>query len=471
VGRISLRSFSSLGVTDFRRLWLALLLANGGRWAFTLGISWFTYQATGSPQWVGAVVMGSQAPALLVAPLAGTWADRWSRRRLLVTGFALAAAASAGVMALAAQDSAPPLALLALSLLFGGAFSMQTTLSNTMAPSLVPPGHLVNAVSLQAMAFHGSQLLGSDLATPLLVTRGPQAIFGLCLALYSLAAWLGSRVQGGERRVEPAAAPALPELAEAGTMAFLRDGLRYVTRQPLLTALLSMVTLHCGLSMSYMGILPHFAARVLGGDRATYSSMMMAVGLGSVTGTMGLARGIRGSLQGVLYLLTGMASGLSLVAVASAGLVPWKIPWAMAMATSIGLSQAMFMALSQAWSVGTAPDPVRGRVASFFSMLATGAMAAGNWAFGAVAERWDPAAVMAGMGLAFAAVTAGLCRWWNPLQSVCSRGEQAVWQPSLAPAAAASAAAAGGRCPSLRPSVSTHEKLLPNRDWLTHEGV
>ena len=431
MGRWLGRSFASLGFSEFRCLWLGVVLGNCARWAFVLGLGWMVYQVTRSSLWVGAAVMGTQAPALLVAPLAGAWADRWPRRRLLLLGFLMAAGAS-GLLALASlRGEAPVGVVMAASVLFGSAFAVKSTAWNSILPNCVPPQHLVNAVSLQSMAYHGSQFAGPALAGPVLLLLGAPGTFGVALALYlagaATALWLRPPEQGPSRA------------SSAGMWVLTVEGIRYLRASPLVGGLMTMIGLHCGLTMTYMGLLPHFAVSALAGGETAYSALMMAVGLGAVTATLALAGSGYTQHRTVAYLWSTLVSGLSLVGLAAAGKMPWPLAWALGMAALVGGSQAMFMALSQVWTVGLADDRYRGRVASVYNMLATGAMALGNWAFGALAQRLAPAPVLAAMGVAFVATCAVMALRSVPLRELwLSRFDpQAAGGPGHRPVGAA----------------------------------
>ena len=54
-----------------------------GSWIQSVAMSWLVYRLTGSAWLLGVTVGAQQLPMLLLSPLAGVWADRVNRRRLL----------------------------------------------------------------------------------------------------------------------------------------------------------------------------------------------------------------------------------------------------------------------------------------------------------------------------------------------------------------------------------------------------
>ena len=66
-----------------------------GTWMQTIATSWLVYRLTGSAFMLGLAAAALQFPMLFVAPIAGVWADRLDRRRLLIVVQLLASVAGA----------------------------------------------------------------------------------------------------------------------------------------------------------------------------------------------------------------------------------------------------------------------------------------------------------------------------------------------------------------------------------------
>jgi Bacterial protein of unknown function (DUF894). len=164
---------SSFRHPTYRWLWLSNLAASAGRWALVLILSAQLLQLTHSSFWVGLGLFLTQGPVILLAPYSGVLADRFDRRMLNVVAASLSAVTTSvfGLMSWLGLVSLLP--ILILSLLFGVSFVFQMTLRSTLVPSLVPPEKLLNAISLFQVGTQGAQFLGPALATPLLVTHGP----------------------------------------------------------------------------------------------------------------------------------------------------------------------------------------------------------------------------------------------------------------------------------------------------------
>lgn len=400
--------FQSWRFPPYRTLWLCVVVANSGRWILLLGSGWLLYNLTHSSFWVGASFFCVQGPALVVAPLAGVWADRYDRRHLLAVALALAALATS-VLAVMTELGLASLALvLALTLLCGIAFSIQGTAWGSLLPNVVPRANLANAIALQGTARQGAEFLGPALAGPVLAFAGPGAVFGFAACCYGGALVLALHLRC--RRPEPT-------LHGRNPFGPMRAGLRYIRAVPLLGSVVFLVAFHCSLTMTYQGMLPQFAAGARGGDGTLYGALMAAIGLGAIAGTLALAAVANERWHGWGYALTAFASGGALIGLGlSRGATP-----AIAAAVAVGAAQAMFMAISLTFLQQLTADAYLGRVTGVYNFLASGAMAFVSWGLGGLATLIAPTALMTVAGGAFILVV-GLAGWRLPAFRVLCRG-------------------------------------------------
>ena len=241
--------FTSLRLRAFRIFWILTALTNAGQRAFTPGTSWELYSRTRSSLWVGAAMFATLAPSVFGSPIGGVWADRISRRHLLFLSI-LSGAGVAAVLAVAitAHARSAPLLLL-LSLAFGTTSAVGRVAFNALLPGQVGKADLLNAISLQAVAQRGTELVGPALASPLLVALGAGAVFSLVAVMLAAAACLACAI------APPS--PAAVSLSQ-GLWRPTMDGFAYIRRKPAIRMLLALVGFHCCLTMAYLGILPTF---------------------------------------------------------------------------------------------------------------------------------------------------------------------------------------------------------------------
>jgi len=415
--------FASLASADFRRLWLSVAAANSGRWALILAVGWLLQTQTHSSLWVGASLFGLQGPSLLVAPLAGIVADRFPRTGVLSLALATAGAGSAALAVLAWRHQTSLPAVLGLTLLVGVAAAFQSVSWAALLPNIVGPRALLNGVALQGIARQGSEFVGPALAAPILAVAGPWAVFALCALLWGTAALqplFMRRTEAGQR------------LGGRDFLLPFRQGLRYVRAASPLGLLVAVVSLHCCLTMAFMGILPGFLQAHIGGGSAVYGAAMTALGLGAILGALPLTTVRDMRLRGRLYLISGLLSGATLLLF---GLMRTEAA-ALALALTVGASQAMFMALTATAVQERCADAYRGRVSSVYTWVTVGAMATFNWSYGALGTLTDPARIMVATGGVFAIAFAVFVTGSPTMRHLCALGP--------APAAAAAVALAGG---------------------------
>lgn len=371
----------------------------------TMAIGWLLQVLTHSAFWVGAGVFMVQAPIVVLSPLAGVYADRLDRARMMAAAFGLAALACVLLGAAALFSAELPLILFA-ALLFGVAYSFQTPNWNALAPNLVPPADLGNAVALLTTARLGAEFVGPLLAGPLLVALGPGAVFGLAALFYIGALILALRI--------PARRTTSERGTHAGVWRELGEGLTFVRRRPQLAVLFVLVGLHCVLTMAYTGILPGYTVHLLNSGSRTYGALMTVVGLGAAVGTLSLATVTQMERRAGLFSITALVSGLSVTGLGLSHSV-WL---ALVAAALMGISQASFMTILQVYLQIRVDDRHRGRVMSLFTVVTLGTMAFGNWLWGALGQALGSGWVLMGLGLLFTAIATPMLLFSPNLRSV-----------------------------------------------------
>jgi MFS family permease len=136
------------------------LASNSGTWFQNIAQVLLVYRLTGSPFLVGVVNFSQFAAVLFLAPVAGTAADRFDRRRLVIVMqiFAAGLAAALAVMAAIGQPSA--YAVIAVALALGVTTALSTPALQAIVPSLVSRAELPAAIALNAVTYNLSRALG-----------------------------------------------------------------------------------------------------------------------------------------------------------------------------------------------------------------------------------------------------------------------------------------------------------------------
>ena len=185
-----------------------------------------------------------------------------------------------------------------------------------------------------------------------------------------------------------------------------------------------LAVLHCAFTMAFESVFPFFSRTQLGMDSEkglfegpTY--LMIGVGAGSIVGNLALAR-VEGQLfRGRLFLILGLLSGLSPMALSFA----FNIPTAMIAVAVVGATTAGFMTLSHGMVQAITDDSVRGRVMSANTWHVQGAMGGFNAVNGILMDfSWMSAPLLlSGAGLIFIWVMMSSVLT-APLRAIYSRG-------------------------------------------------
>lgn len=381
----------SLAYPQFRALWLAGACSAVAQWTLLTGRSALAYDLTGASGSVGAVVFAAMLPYVFVPPIGGVLADRFDRRAVATTTLTISFLTTLVMAVLTLTNRVAVWHLFLLSLINGSARSIEMPATQALVPGTVPAGSLLNAVALTGVVTHGSRLMGPLITLFVLGPFGAGGVFITACALYLLGMALIQRLHRRERVAHPEGDNPLRQFVE---------GARFAATEPVVAMVLLLVFFHCGLTMSYDALMPMYAHEHLGHGGGAFSTLMLTVGFGSMTGTLMLAGVSSRWHRGRMLMVSGLLSGLSPAALALA--VGWS-PALMA-AVLVGASQALFMSLTNAFLQTATPDHYRGRVLSLFLMIGGGVMAFGNLAAGAIADRYGVALTLIIPGVAFMAV-------------------------------------------------------------------
>jgi MFS family permease len=410
--------FSAVRHKRVRPLWTASILSGVAYMTALTACGWVAFDLHHHSSTVGVVVFAFFLPSIIITPFAGVLADRYDRRTMLLTMnvISLVAALELAWFTWTGSQSAWPLVVAAFIL--GASRMSSTPTEQAMLGSLVPARDLLSAVALLQANLNGARLLGPLLAAPLLHVGGSAGAFLGAAALSAMAFWQIWSL--GE-------VPHQRSGSEHNPLAQLSQGVRYVCRAPVLFSVIALVFLHCGFTMGYDAALPRRASDVLGPSGTGYSLLMMAIGGGSLVGTVLLAGFARRVHYGYLFFATGILSGLTLVPLGYA--VSW--PGTLIAAAAVGLTQSVFIALATTVLQIATPDHVRGRVLALYWGSGSGVMGLSNLAVGRLADEFGTGPMLALPGLVFIAVTV-LTLWAPTLREIYGQRVATATGPSEA---------------------------------------
>jgi MFS family permease len=367
----ALRAFRS---KSFRIFYAGQGLALLGNWMQSVAMSWLVYRVTGSALLLGVTAGAQQLPVLFLSPIAGVWADRVNRRRLLILIQSLAFVQALTLAALTFADAVRIPYLIGLALLLGIITAFETPIRQAFLLELIEHREdLPNAIALQSMLFQSTRFVGPSVAGLMLAALGEAWCF-LTNALCYLAI-IGTYAAVRVKSREPARTGAewWRQLASGFAYAF-----GYIGTRRLLLLLMTVGFF----TAPWQSLMPIFAAETFGGDSKTFGFLIGAVGLGAVAGTFALAA--RSSVRGLgrVVASTTVTAGAALIGFSLSGTLWLSLVLLAVFGAGLVVTAASINTILQT----LAEEDKRARIISMYVMCFLGFAPIGNFTAGALAE-------------------------------------------------------------------------------------
>ena len=391
------------------------MCSGASMWTLIVANAWLVLERSDSSGWVGIITFASMIPFLLVSPIGGLMADRFDRRNLIFVTF-VAVAINVGVLAFLAIAGVVQLwHVAALSFSVGVFRSIQEPTIQALIPNQVPREDLLNAITLNSASRHGARFFGLLAAAPLLAVDfiGVNGVLVLSALFQVVGAVQMTRtrtVSRGETR------------PEHGVLRSIVDGLVYIYTNKTIALFIVIVAFHCALVMSFESILPILSREDLGAkDGSILGYLVMGFGVGALIGTLLLAGMRKERRKGQLLMWTGLFSGITPIMLSLSPTVPLAILATAAM----GASQATFMVITNTYVQTVAPDRLRGRISSLYTLHAGGIMAFSNLGYGFTADAFSAPTILLVTGVIFIVVLVALSAGQPVLRQVYRTGQVA----------------------------------------------
>lgn len=391
----------------FALLWSAALLSNTGSWMHDIAAGWLMTSLAPTPLMVALVQAATTLPVFLLALPAGALADRMDQRRLLlvVQSCMLGLAALLGVLVFADAVNTTWLLAITFALGIGSAITVPTW--QAILPKLVPRENLAPAVALHSVGINLSRAIGPAVGGLLIISLGiawPFFVNALSFLAIIMALW----------RWRPAATAQRVATSES-FMASMRAGLVHAAGNLQLRNTLFRSMAFYLFGSAYWALLPLVAREHMGGDAQLYGILVGCIGVGAVTGALGLpALRARLGLDGTLIIGTiGTAlalCGYALLDEPLLGMLTSLVAGASWIASLSSLNVCAQLAL---------PDWVRARGMALYTVVFYGCLAAGSVCWGQVATHRGIAAALL-IAATGAVLGLPLARWLPMQQRIAS---------------------------------------------------
>lgn len=393
-------SFRALRHRAFRLLFFSFLINQTGFWISHISLQGMMVQLSENDTFKnGLLFFVLFLPAFILAPVSGVAADRFDRKKIMISSY-LGVAATCFVLTWGtASGWMTADGLLVVAFAMGISFTFAGPASMAMAANAVTPEDLPSAIAMQSVANNLTRVVGPLLAAPLVVTGQFQVAFFLYFVTGLVAAGLTARMK---------VAAYEPDSGEAGIFARIAMGISHArSRHPAMPALLTVAMLSF-FGVSHTVLLPAFASEALG-DGSYFALIAAATGLGAMAGA--LRAGRVGAQVTIGRATLGMvAYGLALAAFSVS-----HVLWLALLAQFIlGFFYFSVMTRLQMLIQKIVDENLRGRIMSLFQVCWAGTIPFGSLAMGyAASVVGTPVTLLVSSGIC---VVYGLVAWGFSLQ-------------------------------------------------------
>lgn len=362
--------FRAFAHPAFRLLFIAFVINQTGFWVSHLSLqAQMTGLTNNDTRLVGLLFFFLFVPAFLFAPLAGVAADRFDRKAIVLTCYALIALCSGALAALTAAGAMTPARMLGVAVVMGLSFAFSGPASMAIAANTVPSDDLASAVSMQSVANNLTRVVGPFIATPL-VAAGR---FDLSFASYLVAASIAA-VLTFAMKIDRFS----PQDDDSGIFARMHNGLTHARERHPAVPALSIVAVLSFFGVSHTVLMTSYASQVLN-DPRTFTWLVCATGLGAVVGAF---RSGDDSSPGVFSAaLTLVAYGLAF------GLFAFTNDVWVALIAQVLIGYGYFSVMTRLQTLiqQLVDEDKRGRVMSLFQVCWAGLVPFGSLAMGYLA--------------------------------------------------------------------------------------
>lgn len=375
---------------EYRKLYSAQIVSLLGDWFEFIAVQTLVYQLTNSGLAAGFAIIASSLPSFFLTPLAGSIADRFDRRKIMLLMDLIRAGLALSLLLVRTADQIWMVYVFqTLSVIFASFFNPAL---NAAMPSLVKREHLLTANALSGATWGTMLAVGSLAGGVTIALVGRDIAFVLNSLSFLVSAFFIWRISVALSEKRSGAHKGLNPFSD------FKEGFTYARERPQVFLLL-FVKSGAALAGGVILLLTVFSEEVFAAGAMGIGLLQVARGVGVLVGPLLAARLAMEQidrsqrlivycymLTGISYLAFGFAPSLAIamifVFVAHMG---WGSNWM--------LSGALLQRLT--------PDYIRGRIFSMDFGLVTLTLAISTFVTGLAVDYFDPHIVAMGLGLIF----------------------------------------------------------------------
>jgi MFS family permease len=369
---------------NFRFFWLTTLLVSFAVQIMSVSIAWQIYDVTGEAFLLGLVGLSLFLPALVLILVTGLTADRFNRRLIMAVCLGVELLCALGFLAFVNAQAHEVWPIFGILAVLGTARAFWGPAAQSLAPNLVPPEALANAITTNMSAWQFASIAGPAVGG-LLYGIGPSVAFGTGAVLLVIAMVSVLMISKPQQR----------ESHQATSLDTMLAGFRYIFSNKVVLGAISLDMLAV-LMGGAVALLPIYAKDILHAGPQELGLLRAAPGVGAIVMALVLTRfPIRDHAGKLLFLFVGLFGAFTVLFGFSTTV--WiSIPALALVGASDMVSVTIRETIMQLWT----PEEVRGRVNAVNSVFIGASNELGEFRAGTVAHLIGPvpAVVLGGIG-------------------------------------------------------------------------
>lgn len=379
-----------------------------GTWMQSMAQQVLVYRLTGSASALGIVSFMTVLPLVPLALWGGSLSDRVSKRNLLLVTQTLMMKQAVLLATLTWTGIVRIWHVYSMAFLLGAFKAVDTPARHSFVVEMVGGrDDLISAIGLNSAIQNGAKTLGLALAGVFVAVTGEATAF-MVNSLSFLAVIVSLLMMKDLLQVSS-------EHKKSNALAHMAEGIRYVVSQQTLLILMGLVAVSSFLSKPYQTLMPVFAdvnlresaqpmIAFLCNEKYVWLNcrapealplglLLAAVGIGAVIGALIVASLPGHAHRGWVLTFGNLSFPLFLLLFVSSS----SMTFSLVLMTLTGLTRVMQNAMANTLLQITAPDALRGRVMSFYSLVSHGTTQLGGLQAGFMAD-WVGAPISVGVG-------------------------------------------------------------------------
>ena len=382
--RTALSSVSAFTYPGFQRYWAARLCVTLAIQMQAVAIGWQVYDLTRRPLDLGLVGLAQFLPSLGLALVTGHVADRYDRRTVMALCVIVEALCAVLFLTFTLQGGANTLFLFGVLVLFGTARAFEFPASVALMPNLVPQRLFTNAAAWSSSSWQVATIVGPAIGG-LLYAVGPEAVYGCCILMFLLSAFLVNTIRIERRERERMAA----------TWQSVVAGISFIRGQPVVLGAASL-DLFAVLLGGATALLPVYARDILHVGPWGLGLLRSAPAVGALVTALIVARRPIQRHAGAILLGAVGVFGLSIIVFG----LSHNLWLSLLALTILGASDMISVVIRRVLVLIKTPDDMRGRVSAVESVFIGASNELGEFESGVTAAWFGvvPAVVLGGLG-------------------------------------------------------------------------